>query len=131
MEVSAIKTTLAGKALQDALVGLDAVVLDRSVVKSVEEIMLASHLAEKSFADKSNIANKMKYEFLLFLCGKTNLKSAFGQASPKSEDMLLIVFSGSRNEIIKKLGATEKDPELKERGEPLDLERISCSRIRN
>ena len=43
---------------------LDAVALRLDAVGSIEEIVLAHHLAEDAFEDGTNIAKKLKYEFL-------------------------------------------------------------------
>ncbi len=91
-------------------------------VHSMEELELAYLLTKDSFRKKRNIARKFRYEFLLWLSGKTDIKSAVKWAEPASKEALLILFEGSR-----KL----KPAKLKKRAEPLNLERISLSRIRN
>jgi tRNA threonylcarbamoyladenosine modification (KEOPS) complex Cgi121 subunit len=132
MEMTAIRSNIKGKELEDALVGIDAVVIDPNLVKSIEEIKLAEYLAKKSFENKNNIAKRLKYEFLLWVTGKTDLKSAFKIANPKNKDMILIVFSGDKKRIIEKLKAKTQDSKLKTRlADPLDIERISLSRIKN
>lgn len=109
----------------------DAVVVDLSYVKSMEELRLAEHLTKKAIERKKNIAKKKKYEFLLWLTGRTDLKSAFRQANAKGNKMILIVFSGDRRKILRKLDANEIETSLKEKAKSLDLERISLSRIKN
>ncbi len=90
-------------------------------VHSREELELAYILAKDAFRRKKNIAKKFRYEFLLWLSGKTDIKSAVRWAEP-SKQALLVLFEGSR-----KL----KPAKLKKRAEPLELERISLSRIKN
>ena len=131
MELIAIRTDISGKMLEDALVGMDAVVIDPGFVKSIEEILLAEHLAKKSFEAKKNIAKKLKYEFLLFLSGKSELRSAFNLINPKGNEMILALFSGKASEAIKKLGAKESKLKLRDLANSMDLERISLSRIKN
>jgi tRNA threonylcarbamoyladenosine modification (KEOPS) complex Cgi121 subunit len=131
MKIVPIECNLSGKQLEDALLDYEAVVVDPGGVKSTEEIMLANHLMRKAFSQKKNIARKGKYEFLLWLSGKSDLKSAFKLLNPKGKKMILIVFSGDIEEIKKSLGAKEIKMKLKEKGDPLDLERISLSRIKN
>jgi tRNA threonylcarbamoyladenosine modification (KEOPS) complex Cgi121 subunit len=131
MKIMPIECSLSGKALEDALLGHDAVVVDLDKVKSFEEIELAGHLTRKSFEQKSNIARKRKYEFLLWLSGKTDMKGAFRSLNPKGKKMLLVVFSGDEKKILDELKARTLDTGLKTRADPLDLERISLSRIRN
>jgi tRNA threonylcarbamoyladenosine modification (KEOPS) complex Cgi121 subunit len=131
MKIFLIGCNLTGKPLEDALLGYEAVVVDPSKIKSKEEVELAYHLTRKSFGQKKNIVRKLKYEFLLWLSGKTDLKSAFKMLNPKNNKMILIVFSGDEKKIIKKLEAKEIKIKLKGFGDPLALERISLSRIKN
>ena len=131
MEVLALRTGLSGKKLEDALICFDAILVERTLVHSMEEIRLAEHLAKRSFEKKKNIAKKMKYEFLLWLAGKTDLASAFRIAKPKGEEAVLIVFSGDAKEILAALDAEEINLDLEERANPLELERISLSRVKN
>jgi tRNA threonylcarbamoyladenosine modification (KEOPS) complex Cgi121 subunit len=99
----------------------DELLIDQEKVHSMEELELAYHLAKDSFRKKKNIAKKFRYEFLLWLSGKTDIKSAIRWAKP-SDGALLVLFEGSRN---------LRQARLKKKAEPLDIERISLSRIRN
>ena len=110
----------------------DALIVDSGKVSSSEELELAYRLAKESFENKRNIAKKFRYEFLLWLSGKTDINSALKSSSPsKPDNILLILFKGEPKELLKKLKASEKPLKLKKRAEPLDIERISLSRIRN
>lgn len=100
----------------------NAVLLDPEKVKSGEELELAHYLAKKSFKNKSNIAKKFKYEFLLWLSGKTDISSAIRYSKTSRKEKLLVVFNGELN---------LKSAKLKKTADPLDLERISLSRIKN
>jgi len=92
---------------------------------TLEEIELAYALAKKSFADKKNIAKKFKFEFLLWLTGKKDINSALSQISfDKEKSYTVIVFGNIKIPNAKK-------PRLKKRADPLALERISLSRIKN
>jgi tRNA threonylcarbamoyladenosine modification (KEOPS) complex Cgi121 subunit len=90
-----------------------------------EEIELAYALAKKSFAEKKNIAKKFKFEFLLWLTGKNDINSALDQVSCNEEESCVVIVLGD----IKIPNA--KKPRLKRRADPLALERISLSRIKN
>ena len=106
--------------------------LNPQKLKSCEEIELAYLLSKDSFRNKKNIAKKFRYEFLLWLSGKTDIKSALNSFSPKKSDkILLIIFKGDTKKILKEMEASEKPLKLKKTAEPLDLERISLSRIKN
>jgi len=149
MKVLALRTELSGKKLEEALVSFDAILVERTLVRSIEEIHLAEHLAKRAFEKKKNIAKKMKYEFLLWLTGKTDLASAFRIAKPKGDEMMLIVFSGDEKDILKALDAKLEtmwakptslpgarhlragNPQLETQADPLELERISLSRVKN
>jgi len=88
------------------------------------EVRLAYALAKKSFEKGKNIAKKFSFEFLLWLTGKTDIDSALNAAAPKNEDCLVVVFG-------RKKPAGAKKARLKQKAEPLALEKISLSRVRN
>ncbi len=111
---------------------LDALALEPSCVHSMEELELAQHLAKRCHERKTNLANKFKYEFLLWLTGKTDIKSAMAKIAPKDSNELLIVAFGEDGErVLKALDAKENKKSLPRRGDPLRLEDMSLSRIRN
>ncbi|MDD5339831.1 MAG: KEOPS complex subunit Cgi121 [Candidatus ainarchaeum sp.] len=107
-----------------------AVAIRAGMVESLEELQLAHYLAGRAFAEKTNVAKKMEFEFLLWLAGKTDIRSALESAAPKAGgDVLVVVFS-ERGGLVKKLEALgAKEAKLKKNAEPLALERISLSRI--
>jgi len=100
----------------------DAVLINPEKVESMEEMELAYFLAKKSFKNKKNIAKKFKYEFLLWLSGKTDIKSALEYFRTSKKQKLLVLFKGEM-----KL----KKAKLEKTAEPLDIERISLGRIKN
>jgi len=100
----------------------DAVLLNPEKINSTEELELAYFLAEKSFRNKKNIAKKFRYEFLLWLSGKTDISSAIKYFQTSEKRKILVLFKGKM-----KL----KPAKLEKRAEPLDIERISLSRIKN
>ena len=100
----------------------NAVLVNPEKVKSEEEIELAYYLAKKSFRNKSNIAKKFKYEFLLWLSGKMDINSAINYSKTSKKKKLLVVFEGTLN---------LKKAKLEKAADPLDIERISLSRIKN
>ena len=103
----------------------DSIAVDSSFIKSKEELNLAYHLTKKSTAAGNNISKQFRYEFLLWLSGKTDIKSAFLSTLPKGNSFLIISFG-------KKLPAIDGKVEkldLLNKAKSLDLERISLSRI--
>lgn len=108
----------------------DAILINTNVIKSIEEIKLAEFLARKSFAEETNIGKKFKYEFLLWLTGKRDIKSALLLSKPNKNNAILILFKESdKNKILEKLMAQEIKVKLKEKSDILSLEKISLSRI--
>jgi tRNA threonylcarbamoyladenosine modification (KEOPS) complex Cgi121 subunit len=111
---------------------LDALVLAPSCAQSMEELELAGHLAKGCFERKTSIANNFRYEFLLWLTGKTDIKSAMAKAVPKDAGELLIIsFGEDKRHILAALDAKESKKTLPLRGGALRLEEISLSRIKN
>ena len=131
MKIVPIECDLPFKRIEDALLDHEAVVVDPANVQSIEEIELAGHLMGRSMEDGRNIVRKRKYEFLLWLSGKTDLKSAFRILNPKSRRMILVILFGDQKKILDSLEAKAAKFKLKENATALDLERISLSRIRN
>ena len=95
MQIHRITTGLRGRELHARLDGLDAVAISPQAVRSREEIMLARHLAEAAFGKKANIAKKLRYEFLLWLSGRRDIKSAMEATSPEGGEMIVVVFGGA------------------------------------
>lgn len=124
---------LDAKHLCNALDELDAIAIRKDFVKSSEELRLASYLAEKAIKNKKNIGKQLRYEFLLYLAGKTDIKSAMKLTTPSSDEreILLVVFSNANESGIKKqLKAKSLKLNLAKDADPLDLERISISRVK-
>ncbi len=126
-----------GRAAPALLKGLEgeerAVAIRAGMVESLEELQLAHHLAERSFETGTNVAKKPEFEFLLWLAGKTDIRSALESTAPKAGgDVLVVVFPGrGAGGLVKKLKALgAKDAKLNKTAEPLALERISLSRIK-
>lgn len=131
MLVCRIRTESGPAGLCDSLGRLDAVAVRIGAAGSLEEFELASHLAGRAFGKKSNIANRPAYEFMLWLAGKTDIRSAMEELSPKEgeNEFFVVVFSGrEKGEVLRELGAGELPLGLPQRGEALALERISLSR---
>ena len=115
---------------------LDLLILDPHAVKAEEELTLAFHLANKSFGNKRAIAKKFKYEFLLWLTGKTDIKSSMKKSEPKDAGELLVVCFGkeTKKELLEELGSSELNERkfvLNKIADPLQLEEISLSRVKN
>ena len=132
MQVLRLSTSKDGKELHEALDAIEGVALRMGLVASPEEIELAMHLTEKAFANKTNIARSRRLEFLLWICGKTDIKSAMESSSTrKGEDFLVVVFSDIKTgEIAEKLKAKALPLGLATKANPLALERISLSRVK-
>ena len=133
MQIYRLKSEMNSKDLCKELDQIDAIAISTSFVQSLEEIKLAHHLAESAFSRKKNIGRKLKYEFLLWLAGKRDIKSAMEITTPKEgEDFFVVLFSHlPEKEILKRLKARKKKNSLVKDGEAIALERISLSRIRN
>lgn len=102
----------------------DSVAINPSFVYSLEQLKLANHLAEKSFKNKNNISKHLRYEFLLWLSSKRDISSAFSTTMSSGCDYLVICF-GKKTPIF----GTKKALTLKKEANPLDLEKISLSRL--
>src|SRR4029434_10956829 len=76
MRVFRVVSALDPKELCKRLDEIDGIAIRRDMVGSREELDLALHLAESSFSKKTNIARKLRYEFILWLAGRTYIKSA-------------------------------------------------------
>ena len=118
--------------LQERAAKLDALVLDPSIARSGEALELAWHLSGKSIRNGTAISRKRKYEFLLWLSGKTDIRSALAQSAPKDpKDILIVVFDGKKAPVLEAIEAEEKEKSLKRGADSLELEGISLSRIKN
>jgi len=97
--------------------------IDPAKVDTREELELAHLLARDAFGKRRNIAKQFRYEFLLWLSGKTDIKSALKWAGhPK--DGIKIAFRNGKMSV-------SSPKKLRKKAGPLELERISLSRIRN
>ncbi len=133
MQFIRIRSGLDRPALHRALDGLDAVALGPGSAGSVEELRLAWHLASRAFGSGKNIADKMRYEFLLWLAGKRDIRSAMEATAPEDggHGLFVVWFSGAgEDEVLSALEARKLPLGLPEEGDPLRLERISLSRLR-
>ncbi len=154
MRVLRLRSGLDTKTMFTRLDTVDAVAVRPDAIGSVEEAGLALHLAQRAFANKTNIAKKLKYEFLLWLSGKTDIASAMKITAPversgtNGNEFLVVDFSGrggtagerdvagrergemARADVVKLLEAKELPLKLENEAKPLALERISLSRIR-
>lgn len=120
--------------MHEALDSLDAVALRDGVVGSREEFALAAYLCGRAFETKTNIARSPRLEYMLWLCGRRDIKSAMESCGPKEEEneFIVAVFSAASEErIIGALHGKKRPLGIPEKAQPLDLERISLSRVRN
>lgn len=137
MRILRVRSALQGEGLKGALEMLDAVAVRPDAVQSVEEFSLAHHLAKRAFEKKANIARSLRVEFLLWLSGKTDIRSAVLETAPEErgggeQDFFIVVFSDAGDaRACTELSAKVRPLGLKKDGEPLALERISLSRVKN
>ncbi|MEK6982335.1 MAG: KEOPS complex subunit Cgi121 [Candidatus Micrarchaeota archaeon] len=113
-----------------AITSFNAVLVNIGLVHSTKEIELADYLTKKSFKEKTNIAKDSKLEFLLWLSGKKDIKSAMATIKPTEKEAILIIFNKEedKDQILNKLEAKEEVFKEKEVDQKR-LERISLSRI--
>lgn len=127
-----VRSALDRGALRKALDDMDCIAFGIGAVLSMQEADLAMHLAEKAFAEKRNIARKPRYEFILWLSGRRDIKSAMEATAPaEGEELFVAVFSDiGEREALGRLKAEKLPLGLEKNADPLRLERISLSRIR-
>ncbi len=133
MKFFRLHSELDPKSLCMALDELDAIAISKDFVRSCEEIELANYLAERTFKSKKNNAKHKRYEFLLWLAGKTDIKSAMNLTTPANgeKEFILVIFSNaSEKEIISKTKSSIVKLNLEKTANPLEIERISLSRIK-
>ena len=95
-----------------------------------EELLIAEKLTELSIREKRNIAKTRENEFLLWLSAKKDISNAFREYGFKSpENILILSFSQTKKQLLKMLEAKEKKLNFKKKATPLEIERISLSRI--
>ncbi|MFH0737296.1 MAG: hypothetical protein V1827_01450 [Candidatus Micrarchaeota archaeon] len=130
MRILRIQSGLGLTELMRKLDGLDAVALREGIASSKEEFELADHLAKSAFSKKTNIARQLRYEFLLWISGKTDIKSAMAETSPEKNEFFVVVFSDAKPDAVcRMLEAKELPLRLNKNAEALAIERISLSRI--
>lgn len=131
MLILRLKSECFPRTLRPALDRMDGIAIRDGSAGSLEEIRLAVHLAKSAFLKKTNKARVLRYEFLLWLCGKNDIRSAIKESEPgEGEGFLVIVFSSIKRETACRMLLAEELPlALKKEADPLSLERISLSRI--
>ncbi len=130
MRIFIVETETTGKTLHAALDRLDAVAVKDG--KTLEEFELANHLAKRAFENRANIARSYRYEFLLWLSGKRDIKRAMKETEPSERRFIVAVFSDSdEKDVLSALNAEVVKKNLPRKSEPLALEKISLSRVKN
>lgn len=119
--------------LREALARLGkepVLLLDPAKVSSGEELLLADRLAKSSIRRGRAISKSHAVEFLLWLSGRTDIRSAFSSFGAKSaEDMLIISFGPGSKKLAALLELKEKKLNLPKSASPEMIERISLSRV--
>ncbi len=101
-----------------------------SLIVAEEQAELAAALARRSFAGKRNIAKTMELEFLLWLSGEGDLRSALAKNDFSPSDFFAAVFGKTgKKGALRALEAKEKPLALREKASALELEKVSLSRI--
>ncbi|MBD3398467.1 hypothetical protein GF412_04550 [Candidatus Micrarchaeota archaeon] len=99
-------------------------------INSEEELLLAEQLAKNATKEKRNIAKKPEKEFLLWLAAKKDITSALKAYSFQSAQDILLVSSGKTKPRMLSLFQLREAPlNLKKKASPLEIERISLSRV--
>jgi len=131
MRILRLRSELSPEETRPILDKMDAIAVRIGSAGALEEMELAAHLARSAFTKKTNIARSLRYEFLLWLCGKNDIRSAMEISAPKDgEEFFAVVFSETkRDAACRMLSAKESPLALKKEADPLSLERISLSRI--
>ena len=103
--------------------------LDASKIQSEEELLLADRLARKAIKGKRAISRSPTVEFLLWLSGKTDIKSAFSSFGAKSpKKMLIVSFGSTKKELTSLLQLKLGKKKLKKGATTERIEEISLSR---
>ncbi|MDO8554623.1 MAG: KEOPS complex subunit Cgi121 [Candidatus Micrarchaeota archaeon] len=124
-----ISAELSANEINTILKDEDALVIDFNFITSELELKLAEQLTISSFKQKNNIANKFKYEFLLWVSGKRDIKSAMEVTLPKSNKMIIVVFGTNYRKILSQLNPKVIKKKLPKIFDSIALERISTSRV--
>ncbi len=104
--------------------------LSPKLADSIEQFELAFLLAKKAFRNRTNIAKTLGLEFLLWLSGERDLRSAFAKNDFEPEDFLLVSFGKTDKAMgFRLFCAGEKPLSLKRSAGALELEKISLSRL--
>ncbi|MFH1520871.1 MAG: KEOPS complex subunit Cgi121 [Candidatus Micrarchaeota archaeon] len=130
MQILLITSKLDPIVIPKKLEKFDAVAVRTGVIMSIEELRLADYLAKQAFTNKKNIANKFKYEFLLWLAGKRDIKSAIEETNPNENTFIVIVFSGDADHILEVIDAKKLELKIKKDAEPSSIEKIALSRLK-
>jgi len=114
---------------KEALAECGALALDPGTVSSEEGIRLAAHLSSASMASRTNVANGLAMETLLWLSGKSDIRRAMAMMGPRGQEMVLVCWSEPAA-LRRRLKAEELPLALGKEADWQEIERISLSRIR-
>ena len=108
----------------------DALLLNPKKINSTEELFLAERLTKDAFMEKRNIAKREENELLLWIAAGTNISSSLKEYSFHSpKNIIIISFANTKQELKNLFQIEEKPLNLKKKATPLEVERISLSRI--
>jgi tRNA threonylcarbamoyladenosine modification (KEOPS) complex Cgi121 subunit len=131
MMVQRISVNAPKNQIIDAATSNGVLLLNPKNVDSLQSLRLAHHLANSTFEQKTNIASKFHLEFLLWLSGKKDIRSALdGMLFDAGRDIIAVCFDAEAfDKFMKETGAKALALKLKENSDAMELERISLSRI--
>lgn len=132
MRIYRLRSEHAPTGLFEKLDALDAIAVRSGAIGSLEEANLAHYLAKKAIRMKECIARSLRFEFLLWLSGRTDIKNAMKATAPGcGGEYFLFVFSDAgQDALCRMLDARVLPLALPREGAPLALERISLSRVK-
>lgn len=131
MIVRRISVGMPKKQVIDAATPSGVLLLNPKKVDSLQSLRLAHHLASSTFKQKTNIASKFELEFLLWLAGKKDIRSALEWMLFEDERNIIAVCFDEREfwRFMKQSDAKPIPLKLKESSDSIELERISLGRI--
>lgn len=131
MRLLRLSSSLSPSVLRGRLQSHSVLALEPDRFQAVEEFELAYQLARRSFRSKTNLAQTIALEMLLWISGKRDIRRAFAEFGfGDPGDFLLVVFdAATEKRILKELEAKRMPLGLAKKADWEALERISLGRI--
>ena len=113
----------------------DILIISNKIVRTADEIFLASFLTDRAMQTGTNIAREKKYELLLWVTGKTDISTAIRASEPTGDEMIIgILLNIDRIEqwqaLMKSYELIKITPpeSFSQKATELEIEKISLSR---